>query len=233
MTRFTLLPPLAILLSGACQSGPSPSFNDGAAERAGDDMAAPSTEPSTTNGCCEAHAGAGCGDPALEACVCELRPECCSERWDETCVRLLDEKHCEPGVRECLCGDWQQSQCCEGVWDTFCRITAEEKCAARPSCNTEPVAAPPATKGSCCAVGSGGGCADPEIEACVCGLLPDCCTRTWDAVCVQLVVEKHCQPGVRTCLCEDWEQGACCETRWTDFCEMTAELKCGATLDCG
>jgi hypothetical protein len=85
----------------------------------------------------------------------------------------------------------------------------------------------------CCAAHDGPGCGDPEIEACVCDILPDCCTGEWDFLCAQIVAEKRCEPGVRECVCNEWEQSTCCEQEWTDFCAITAEAKCGASPPCG
>ena len=131
---------------------------------------------------------------------------------------------CQPeAVTQCLCVEWQQAACCDTQWDTFCQVTAEEKCSA------EPCTAGVNQKGPCDEPGSVAGCNDPATEQCVCELLPDCCTDAWDAVCAQLVNEFHCQEGVRPCVCEEWEQATCCNTQWTDFCTITAEEKCGAT----
>jgi len=39
--------------------------------------------------CCEVQKTPGCGDPEIEACVCEMDPFCCGEEggvWDEVCA---------------------------------------------------------------------------------------------------------------------------------------------------
>jgi hypothetical protein len=142
---------------------------------------------------------------------------------------------CQPdAVKTCVCTTWQQSQCCSGTWDTFCQATAEQKCQAE-KCATEP--SPPTpdaghiVKGACCAVHATPGCDDPDIEKCTCALLSDCCTNQWDAVCVQLVREKRCETGVRTCVCDNW-QASCCDTEWTNACGIIAESKCNAQPSC-
>jgi hypothetical protein len=182
------------------------------------------------NDCCTTSPAPGCSDDATEACICAMRPECCSGPWDAACVALVNEKHCEENVRACVCTDWQQAQCCDDGWGTFCEITAEQKCGATPACGGS---TPPATPtNACCQESTSPGCADDAVEQCVCDLLPDCCTAAWDTYCVQLVREQHCSEGVRTCACEDWEQSGCCDTRWDDFCTIVAVQKCGSTVTC-
>jgi hypothetical protein len=45
----------------------------------------------------------------------------------------------------------------------------------------------------CCEMHSNpAGCNDPDIEACVCALLPQCCTIEWDSYCIQLVAALGC-----------------------------------------
>lgn len=91
-----------------------------------------------TGSCCSASALPGCNDAALRACVCEREPRCCSEAWDETCTRLVKEKHCQSGVRDCVCGfgegQWQQVSCCQGGWNDSCESVARIKCEAKTDC---------------------------------------------------------------------------------------------------
>lgn len=89
--------------------------------------------------CCEVHDGPGCQDPETTACVCELIPECCTVGWTEACTVVVIQKHCEPGVRECVCGSgdgqWQlQATCCMGDWSNLCSSTAVQKCGAAETC---------------------------------------------------------------------------------------------------
>jgi hypothetical protein len=123
--------------------------------------------------------------------------------------------------------------CCSGDWTTFCQATAEEKCNAQ-HCLPPPPPGDGGTiqKGACCAPHSSGGCADAAIEKCICGMLEDCCTTAWDSICVQLVREKHCEDGVRTCVCDTWQQPDCCNVQWTNICGIVAEDKCGAQPSC-
>lgn len=60
---------------------------------------------------------------------------------------------------------------------------------------TTPHASPPPPGGSssasCCESHYGVGCADHQVESCVCGLDPKCCTDGWDATCV-MTAEQFC-----------------------------------------
>lgn len=91
-----------------------------------------------TGSCCSTSALPGCGDVALRACVCEREPRCCSEAWDENCTRLVKEKHCQSGVRDCVCGygegQWQQAYCCQGGWNDTCESVSYNKCGATADC---------------------------------------------------------------------------------------------------
>jgi len=92
-----------------------------------------------TGGCCDEHDDPGCEDADIEACVCEKLPDCCTNKWDLPCVLIVEQKFCEPGVRECLCGPeseggWEQTSCCETEWTGFCKDSAVIKCGARAGC---------------------------------------------------------------------------------------------------
>lgn len=135
-------------------------------------------------------------------------------------------------IESCVCEDWQQDACCSEEWDTFCQVTAEQKCGATVNCAATTDGGP-GSKGACCAAHAEPGCSEPEVESCICDLLPDCCTDSWDALCVQLYNEQHCGDGVRECVCKDWELDRCCTESWTTLCALTAEEKCGGTPSCG
>jgi hypothetical protein len=89
--------------------------------------------------CCTAHDGAGCSNADLQVCVCEKLPSCCTDVWDAACVLIVKQKYCQPGVRDCVCGDqpgqWAQHTCCNSSWsDNFCDQVAEQKCGAAAGC---------------------------------------------------------------------------------------------------
>lgn len=44
----------------------------------------------------------------------------------------------------------------------------------------------------CCATNHGPGCNDHEVQACVCEVLPSCCTTNWDDTCLMLVELLDC-----------------------------------------
>lgn len=44
--------------------------------------------PANSGSCCSESSGSGCGDDAVEACVCGLAPYCCSGPYDNACVSL-------------------------------------------------------------------------------------------------------------------------------------------------
>jgi hypothetical protein len=75
----------------------------------------------------------------VQSCVCANLPDCCEDTWDESCVLIVAAKYCQPGVRDCVCGDapagWEQTQCCETEWNNFCDVTATSKCGAMPGCH--------------------------------------------------------------------------------------------------
>jgi hypothetical protein len=117
------------------------SGQDAGQVEAGSDAAPPSAaepEPANTSSCCSASSAPGCGDAALQQCVCALSPRCCSDAWDESCARLVTEKNCQSGVRACVCGSgegqWQQAYCCEGGWNATCESVSIHKCGATAAC---------------------------------------------------------------------------------------------------
>ncbi|MEL6543544.1 MAG: hypothetical protein AAFQ82_02895, partial [Myxococcota bacterium] len=70
-----------------CDDG-NPDNNDGCTTRC------------VRDGCCEPQSGPGClpwHSDAVESCVCDERPECCTERWDSSCVTLAVSEGCAPG----------------------------------------------------------------------------------------------------------------------------------------
>jgi len=118
------------------------------------DMGGVDTGPPPENVCCEPHNGAGCGMPAIEACVCVEHPECCAENWTLVCVAAVHNgcgPECsEPPPGDCCalglepgCGDWDivecvcdvDPYCCNNSWDDECTCVAAGMCDA---CAKEP-----------------------------------------------------------------------------------------------
>lgn len=88
--------------------------------------------------CCAEQPTPGCGNADLQVCVCEKIPSCCTVRWDTACVLIVEQKYCQEGVRECVCGSgdeqWGQQECCDEQWSSSCDSVAELKCDAAPGC---------------------------------------------------------------------------------------------------
>ena len=93
------------------------------------------------------------------------------------------------------------------------------------------------------------GCADPEIEACVCGFDDYCCKTEWDSICVTLATLAcgagcesiptcgsggacgivHDEPGCEDetcCTAVCLEDPFCCVSSWDDFCVAGAIIAC-------
>lgn len=91
---------------------------------------------------CETGA-AGCSDPGIEACVCDLDAYCCETAWDSICVTLAtlvcdagcasiptcgsgppcETAHGDPGCADeacCATVCLQDPFCCVSSWDDFC-----------------------------------------------------------------------------------------------------------------
>jgi hypothetical protein len=88
--------------------------------------------------CCSQQSTPGCGDPNLEVCVCQKDPSCCTMAWGPGCVLIVQQKYCQPGVRDCVCGSdagqWGQTQCCTMDWTSTCDSVATVKCNAVQGC---------------------------------------------------------------------------------------------------
>lgn len=89
--------------------------------------------------CCMEHDTPGCSNADLEVCVCEKLTACCTDAWSAACVLIVQQKYCQPGVRDCVCGSddgqWNQPDCCLSDWDhTFCDQVAISHCGAEPGC---------------------------------------------------------------------------------------------------
>ncbi|MCB9566286.1 MAG: hypothetical protein H6710_03565 [Myxococcales bacterium] len=148
--------------------------------------------------CCAAHDTPGCDDLEVEACVCAQDPLCCEAPWSDVCVAEVEafgcglcgggdaccEVHPSPGcmdpqVTACVCA--QDDFCCQESWDQACVDGVELYGCG--SCGGED---------SCCLAHAAPGCADQDVEACVCALDDFCCQVGWDDVCVEEVTTFGC-----------------------------------------
>lgn len=88
--------------------------------------------------CCVTQTTPGCSNASLEVCVCQMVPTCCTAAWAEECVLLVQQKYCQPGVRDCVCGadagQWDQTSCCSTDWTSTCDSVATLKCSAVQGC---------------------------------------------------------------------------------------------------
>ena len=95
--------------------------------------------------CCVEHAGAGCDDPAIAECVCELAPACCSGEWSAFCViaAAACEATCAPAP-DALPDECQPSPDCNGndvpdACDLTCTdpsgVCTTYNCGLSPDCN--------------------------------------------------------------------------------------------------
>jgi hypothetical protein len=88
--------------------------------------------------CCMQQSTPGCSNPDLEVCVCAKDQSCCATAWDAPCVLIVQQKYCQPGIRDCVCGtdagQWGQTECCGTDWTSSCDSVATLKCNAVQGC---------------------------------------------------------------------------------------------------
>jgi hypothetical protein len=211
--------------------------------------------------CCEAQDGPGCGDAAIQACVCAQDDFCCTNTWDSVCVGEVEEFGCGAcggggedycpgytGTSSCCttsdpCGWAADSICdCQGTctWDTAdCGgggpVCGDGACDPDETClSCEADCGPCGGAGDCCAVQDGPGCGDAAIQACVCAQDDFCCTNTWDSLCVGEVEEFGCGAcgGGGDEFCPGYTGGsACCAP--DDPCDWAADGICDCQGTCG
>jgi hypothetical protein len=91
-----------------------------------------------TESCCTVHDSPGCSNADLQVCVCEKISTCCTDKWDEACVLIVEQRWCQEGVRDCVCLDgdnqWGQHVCCDSSWGSTCDTTARTHCGAKRGC---------------------------------------------------------------------------------------------------
>lgn len=148
--------------------------------------------------CCAPHAGPGCDDMAVEACVCAIDGFCCDSEWDDICVseaqygcmapcglppaNMGDCCTAQPGpgcgdmaVTDCTC--MIDGACCLDPWDEQCIGIAVTACAIECP-GFDPL-------DPCCLIQPGPGCGTMDVEACVCAFDGFCCDTQWDDICVE------------------------------------------------
>jgi DNA-binding beta-propeller fold protein YncE len=119
--------------------------------------------------CCESHDTPGCGNTAIEACVCAVASGCCTGKWNATCDALVNSLGC--GFCELdrppSCGETECSQ----LGDTATFLGVGQCCTSKGECG--------AALGGQCEARDQHGSAD---RACaserVAGIRADGCCRT-------------------------------------------------------
>jgi hypothetical protein len=127
---------------GGVQTDDSDAQADGGVQTDGSDAdgggADGSSGPRDIGSCCTAQGTPGCSNPDLEVCVCQKDPSCCTAVWDAPCALIVQQKYCQPTVRDCVCGadagQWGQTQCCTTDWTSTCDSVATLKCNAVQGC---------------------------------------------------------------------------------------------------
>jgi plastocyanin len=188
-----------------------------------------------TGSCEESHNTPGCASGPCTDCVCDQDVFCCEFSWDPGCVI------------------YAQNVCVESCSDDYC---GDDVCGADETCESCSGDCGECSTNACCSISEDGtpGCEEPEIESCVCGMLPDCCEGTsgWDGQCAGLAqsscgatcdapatdcCEGHASPGCNSEPTTAWVCDAdpdCCEFAWDDGCVELAEESgaCGSQADC-
>lgn len=172
--------------------------------------------------CCDANITAGCLDSAVESCVCNARPECCTATWDATCVAL---------VRSAMCGT------CPGTCgDHFCDPASETLANCCEDCGADPADATGMTPvfgdNRCCAAlgenicnsptdcGESGDPNGPQVTSyCGDGL---CCAASGESTgnCCQDCPADPADPA---------NDGDCCEAAGENVCNAPGS-NCAATV---
>jgi hypothetical protein len=173
----------------------------------------------STRNCFQAQpAGRGCTDADCCTTVCEVDPTCCAQVWDQQCADLADarcnqcgltdasclEPHDTAGCNDQTCCDLVckfDPSCCSVRWDANCADLAAERCLA---CGK-------VVAGDCDEVHENPYCSNEACCETVCEISPDCCSVTWDQVCVNLASQR-CSG------CGSDSAGSCCIIHPTPYC---------------
>ena len=167
--------------------------------------------------CCQEQDGPGCGDVAIQACVCAKDSYCCDTKWDGICVEEVVDFSCgtcEGAAGYCPGYDGGNSCCktdnpCDWNDDGFCDCDStctwdsvdcgggaqcgDGQCEGDENCgNCAEDCGNCGGGGDCCEEQDGPGCGDAGIQACVCAEDAYCCNTKWDGICVTEVEEFDC-----------------------------------------
>lgn len=110
------------------------------------------------------------GDPTIDVV------DCCAPSAMPGCP--------DPATQQCVCA--MDPYCCDVVWDDACvEIATWSECEA---C----IAPEPPPPDDCCRGLGGRGCADLDVQSCVCEIDPYCCDVAWDEYCAEQVDAHGC-----------------------------------------
>lgn len=189
---------------------------------------------------------AGCPGCDCEACVCAIRPECCSHHWDVTCVTLCDVQcgyDCSPcpenpSCEGLECGSYCGVQC--GVCSGPTEICFQYHCCT-PQCEGA-VCGPDGCGGECGQCGGYDQCVNgacvpcqPQCEGVECGsdgCGGECGQCSGAELCIDgACLESSCQgscggQSAFGCFCDSacLDYGDCC----ADLCVACPEMCAGA-----
>ena len=205
---------------------------------------------------CPQDCGVCCGNDICEPAYQETCKSCpqdcggccgnnfCDVQFSETCDNCPED--CGPCPA--LCGD---NICDEAKGETC--ANCPQDCGACPDecgdgecspqtedCGSCPEDCGPCA-GNCCVAHDSPGCADPEIQDCVCQMDPYCCNNQWDSICADEAEQcgscnGDCCKANATPGCDDDEVEACvcaadpycCDSKWDATCaQMVEEAGCG------
>jgi len=159
--------------------------------------------------CCIANGTPGCDNKAVQDCVCDADPFCCTNTWDSLCAAAADDcgscggdccaANDTPGCDDETCEATvcaADPYCCDTKWDSICAGQALDMCAG---CAVDPFCGDGncdadedcvgcagdcgGCQGDCCASNGSIGCNDPMCQAAVCAADPWCCNVNWDNAC--------------------------------------------------
>ncbi|HWB81004.1 MAG TPA: hypothetical protein VG755_38840 [Nannocystaceae bacterium] len=240
--------------SGAVEESSSGAASDAGESSSSDGGGGPTSDGGDGGGggaCCEPQMGPGCGDTAVQDCVCAFDDFCCTDTWDDLCVQEANDSCdamcdgggtsggtddggggggacCEPQMGP-GCDDMAVQDCvcafddfcCTDSWDDLCVQEANDSCDAM--CDGGGGGG-----GECCAPQDGPGCGGGAIEDCVCAFDDFCCTDTWDDLCVQ-EANDSCDA-----MCDGGGGGggaSCCDAQDTPGCDDMTVQDCVCSFD--
>ena len=230
--------------SGSAQTDPT-SGQEGDA-----DATAGGQDTGGGEGCCERHAGGGCNEPEVAACVCKTDAVCCTFDWDDACVDLA-RNSCDATCEAVDEGVDDVADTDEGVADTAGDDTdttgeVTDTTDGRMDTAGDVMDTGGGGGGDCCDTANNPGCSDMGVETCVCNQDKFCCAEEWDNMCVSQAITDcgldcgaidpsccapHPSPGcddmtVQQCVC-DFDP-FCCNQEWDGQCVEEAAQDCMA-----